>query len=621
MALATTALREAEGPDFPHGDYDRWDSLPQAFFEVVERAPDAPQLWAKRDGAWRPLTRREVAQQVRALARGLRRLGLKPGERAVLVAENRPEFVIADLAIMTAGGITVPAYTTNTEADHLHVLEDSGATFAIVSTEQLAQRLLPAATRASHCRTAIQMEGDLPAQQPADLEVHPWAAAMQAPEADDFDPDAAAQALKRGDTACFIYTSGTGGAPKGVVLSHGNVLSNCKMAYHLLNSFGLGDEVFLSFLPLSHSYEHTAGQFFPLTIGAQIYYSRGVEHLAGELQEVQPTVMTAVPRLYESFRQRILRGVEKAPSSRRKLFHKAVELGRRRYHDPNSLGFGERLQDALLDKLVRGKVAERFGGRLKGMVSGGAALDPEVGIFFNALGIRVLQGYGQTETSPVVACNPPDRCKLHTVGPPLPDVKVRIAEDGELLVAGPNVMQGYWQLPEQTAATIKDGWLHTGDLATIDQDGYVQITDRKKDIVVLSGGDTLSPARVEGFLTRQPEIAQAMVYGDKRPHLVAIVVPDGEWLAEWAQRNGKADGREAEQLLAELAGDGELQSALGAVIDRANQEVSLPEKVRRFVIAPGSFTVENDMMTPTLKVRRHKVKEAYQDRLEALYGK
>jgi long-chain acyl-CoA synthetase len=621
MALATTALREAEGPDFPHGDYDRWDSLPQAFFEVVERAPDAPQLWAKRDGAWRPLTRREVAQQVRALARGLRRLGLKPGERAVLVAENRPEFVIADLAIMTAGGITVPAYTTNTEADHLHVLEDSGATFAIVSTEQLAQRLLPAATRASHCRTAIQMEGDLPAQQPADLEVHPWAAALQAPEADDFDPDAAAQALKRGDTACFIYTSGTGGAPKGVVLSHGNVLSNCKMAYHLLNSFGLGDEVFLSFLPLSHSYEHTAGQFFPLTIGAQIYYSRGVEHLAGELQEVQPTVMTAVPRLYESFRQRILRGVEKAPSSRRKLFHKAVELGRRRYHDPNSLGFGERLQDALLDKLVRGKVAERFGGRLKGMVSGGAALDPEVGIFFNALGIRVLQGYGQTETSPVVACNPPDKCKLHTVGPPLPDVKVRIAEDGELLVAGPNVMQGYWQLPEQTAATIKDGWLHTGDLATIDQDGYVQITDRKKDIVVLSGGDTLSPARVEGFLTRQPEIAQAMVYGDKRPHLVAIVVPDGEWLAEWAQRNGKADGREAEQLLAELAGDGELQSALGAVIDRANQEVSLPEKVRRFVIAPGSFTVENDMMTPTLKVRRHKVKEAYQDRLEALYGK
>ena len=628
MALATTARREAEGPDFPHGDYDRWDSIPQAFFEVVERAPDAPQLWAKRDGAWQPLTRAEVASQVRTLARGLRRLGLKPGDRVVLVAENRPEFVIADLAIMTAGGITVPAYTTNTEADHLHVLEDSGATLAIVSTAELARTLLPAATRAAHCRTAIQIDGDLPDQQPADLEVHAWTAALQAPDAGDgFDPDTAAQALKRGDTACFIYTSGTGGAPKGVVLSHGNVLSNCKMAYHLLASFGLGDEVFLSFLPLSHSYEHTAGQCFPLTIGAQIYYSRGVEHLAGELQEVQPTVMTAVPRLYDSFRQRILRGIEKAPQTRRKLFNQAVELGRKRYHDPKSLGLGERLQDAVLDKLVRGKVAARFGGRLKGMVSGGAALDPEVGIFFNALGIRVLQGYGQTETSPVVACNPPDKCKLHTVGPPLPDVKVRIAEDGELLVKGPNVMQGYWQLPEQTAATIKDGWLHTGDLATIDDDGYVQITDRKKDIVVLSGGDTLSPARVESFLTRHREIAQAMVYGDKRPHLVAIVVPDQEWLADWAADWGKAqgkaggDGQDPEALMAELAEDADLRAALDKAVQRANEEVSLPEKVRRFTIAPAPFSIDNDMMTPTLKVRRHKVKEAYQDRLEALYGK
>ena len=282
----------------------------------------------------------------------------------------------------------------------------------------------------------------------------------------------------------------------------------------------------------------------------------------------------------------------------------------------------------MLDRLVRRKVAARFGGRLKAMVSGGAALDPEVGIFFNALGIRVLQGYGQTETSPVVACNPPDKCKLHTVGPPLPDVTVRIAEDGELLVQGPNVMQGYWQLPEQTAATIQDGWLYTGDLATIDADGYVQITDRKKDIVVLSGGDTLSPARVEGFLTRQPEIAQAMVYGDKRAHLVAILVPDGEWLADWAERTGKADAGgtpdaagSAERLMADLAEDADLRAELDKAIQRANQEVAQPEKVRRFTLAPAPFTIDNDMMTPTLKVRRHKVTEAYQDRLEALYGK
>ncbi|MBK1698776.1 AMP-dependent synthetase/ligase [Rhodovibrio salinarum] len=626
MALATTARREAVGPDFAHDDYDRWESIPQAFFDVVARAPDAPQLWAKHDGRWQPLTRAEVAERVRALARGLHRLGLQPGERVVLVAENRPEFVIADLAIMTAGGITVPAYTTNTEADHLHVLEDSGAAFAVVSTKELAQRVLPAAARATHCRTAIQIEGELPTQQPAHLDVYPWSAAIQAPAGNGaFDPDTAAQALARDATACFIYTSGTGGAPKGVVLSHGNILSNCKMAYHLLTSFGLGDEVFLSFLPLSHSYEHTAGQCFPLTIGAQIYYSRGVEHLSTELQEVQPTVMTAVPRLYESFQQRILRGIEKAPAHRRKLFHKTVELGRKRYHDPGALTLVERLQNAVLDRLVRRQVAARFGGRLKGMVSGGAALDPEVGIFFHALGVRVLQGYGQTETSPVVACNPPGKCKLHTVGPPLPDVTVRIAEDGELLVHGPNVMQGYWELPEQTAATIKDGWLHTGDLGAIDEEGYVQITDRKKDIVVLSGGDTLSPARVEGFLTRQPEIAQAMVYGDRRPHLVAILVPDGEWLADWAKRHAKTGDKTgsggADQLMANLAEDTDLRAELDRVVHRVNQEISQSEKVRRFVIAPAPFTVDNDMMTPTLKVRRHKVKERYQENLEALYGR
>jgi long-chain acyl-CoA synthetase len=633
MALATTVLREAHGPDYPHQDYDRWQSIPEAFLEVAGRNPEAPLLWHKRDGAWVSFSRKEVARQMRALARGLHGLGVQRGDRVVLVAENRPEFVIADLAVMAAGAITVPAYTTNTEADHLHVLEDSGATLAIVSTAELAERLLPAASRATHCRAAVVMEERArPKQAPGGegFGLYTWDQVLETgadPAGDGaaaaaFDVDAEVAALKREDTACFIYTSGTGGAPKGVVLSHGNVLSNCKMAHHLLAAFGLGDEVFLSFLPLSHSYEHTAGQCFPITIGAQIYYSQGVEHLSGELQEVAPTVMTAVPRLYESFRQRILRGVEKAPATRRKLFHKTLELGRKRYHDPGSLGLAERLQDAVLDKLVRRKVNARFGGRLKGMVSGGAALDPEVGIFFNALGIRVMQGYGQTETSPVVACNPPEKCKLHTVGPPLPDVRVRIAEDGELMVKGPNVMKGYWQLPDQTAATIQDGWLYTGDLAIIDQDGYVQITDRKKDIVVLSGGDTLSPAKLEGFLTRQPEVAQAMVYGDKRPHLVAILVPEGEWLQAWAKDAGKTvSASDLETMLAELADDPDLRKALDGVVQRANEEVALNEKVRRFTIAPTPFGVDNGMMTPTLKVRRHKVKAAYGDRLEALYGR
>jgi long-chain acyl-CoA synthetase len=623
MALATTARREAAGPRTPHPDYDRWHSIPEAFFEVTGHRPQAPMLWARTGGTWQPMARGEVARQVRDLARGLSALGVERGDRVVLVAENRPEFLVADMAVMCAGAITVPAYTTNTEADHTHILEDSEASLAIVSTPDLAKRLIPAATRSPHCRGVVMMDEDGIRQVPGgdDFNLYIWRevladGATRAPAGDGAqDPvDAEVAALKRDDTACFIYTSGTGGAPKGVMLSHGNILSNCKMAWALLNEFGLGEEIFLSFLPLSHSYEHTAGQCFPVTIGAQVYYSRGVEYLSQDMAEVRPTVMTAVPRLYESMRQRILRGVEKAKPLRRRLFEKTVELGRKRYHDPSSLSLGERLQNLVLDRLVRAKVRQRFGGRLKGMVSGGAALDPEVGIFFNALGIVVLQGYGQTETSPVVACNPPDRIKLHTVGPPLPEVEARIADDGELLVRGPMVMQGYWRLPDQTAATIKDGWLHTGDVATIDEDGYIQITDRKKDIVVLSGGDTLSPAKVEGFLTRQPELAQAMVYGDKRPHLVAILVPDEEWLEDWARQHGKAFDRDA------LAGDAELQRTLEQVVARANKEVAPTEKVRRFTVAPAPFTVDNDMMTPTLKVRRHKVKAAYGERLEALYG-
>ena len=615
MALATTVRREAQGAPLSHPDYDRWRSIPEAFFEVVRRSPDAPLLWAKRNGTWTSWSRSQTATAVRAAARGLRAIGVRRGDRVVLVAENRPEFLIADLAIMAAGAITVPAYTTNSEADHAHVLEDSEARFAIVSTPQLAKRLLPAAGRAPACRGAVLIDAaETPAQAPGgDFVLHFWDAVLRDGAAQADDIDAEVDRLQADATACFIYTSGTGGAPKGVMLSHGNILSNCKMAYALLASLGLGDEIFLSFLPLSHSYEHTAGQCFPITIGAQIYYSGGVEHLTQELAEVRPTVMTAVPRLYESMQQRILRGVEKAPRLRRTLFHAALDLGRKRYHDPKSLTLWERLKDAAVERLVRGKVRRRFGGRLKGMVSGGAALDPDVGIFFNALGVMVLQGYGQTETSPVVACNPPERPKLHTVGPPLPGVEARIADDGELLVRGPMVMQGYWKLPEHTAETIRDGWLHTGDVATIDADGYIQITDRKKDILVLSGGDTLSPAKVEGYLTRQPEIAQAMVYGDKRPHLVAILVPEAEWLEAWARRQGKpAD-------LAALADDADLRAALDQVIARANREVAQTEKVRRFAIAPEAFTVENDMLTPTLKVRRHKVKAAFGERLEALY--
>ena len=591
-------------------DYESCPSLTAMFFEQAKRLADKPLLWTKRDGVYRSINWREVERQVRALAAGLKQLGLQRGDRIVLVSENRPEWLVADLAIMAAGGITVPAYTTNTSADHAHILGDSGAVGAIVSSAELTKRIVQPAAASVSCRWLVAMEP--PEDNIAGGALVSWAdcLARGEAEADDEIPDPA----ERDDVACFIYTSGTGGAPKGVMLSHGNILTNCKSAYHLLECFGLGEEVFLSFLPLSHSYEHTAGQFFPLSIGAEIYYAEGVERLLDNLAEARPTVMTAVPRLYEAMHQRIRRGVEKQEGLKRKLFDKTLALGLKAADTPGGLNLIEKAQNALLDRLVREKIRARFGGRLKGMVSGGAALNPDIGLFFTALGVPVLQGYGQTEAAPVVAANPPGKVKMRTVGPALPGVEVKVAQDGELLVRGGMVMKGYWQNPEATAEAIRDGWLHTGDIGKMDSEGYITITDRKKDIIVLSGGDNVSPARIEGILTVEPEIGQAMVVGDKRPHLVALIVPDEEFIASWAKEHGKP------KELSALAGDEDFRSAIGKVIERVNGNLSTIERIRRFVIADAPFTTENEMMTPTLKIRRHVIKSHYGERLESLYG-
>jgi long-chain acyl-CoA synthetase len=335
--------------------------------------------------------------------------------------------------------------------------------------------------------------------------------------------------------------------------------------------------------------------------------------LLTNLGEARPTIMTAVPRLYESMYQRILRGVAKQGGLKARLFHLALELGRKRYAAPASLNPWERLLDRLTDRLVRDKMRARFGGRLKAMVSGGAALNPDIGIFFDALGLCVLQGYGQTEAAPVISANPPDRIKMHTVGPPLRGVEVKIAEDGEILVRGELLMDGYWRNEAATAEALRDGWLHSGDIGDLDDDGFLQITDRKKDIIVLSGGDNLSPARVEGFLSMAAEIHQAMVCGDKRPHLVAILVPEQEFLAEFARKHGK------DRNLVDLADDPDLRAALSEVVDRVNQTLSPLERVRRFTLAREPFTVENQMMTPTLKIRRHAIQAAYGEEIERLY--
>ena len=422
-----------------------------------------------------------------------------------------------------------------------------------------------------------------------------------------------AEALPRDGLACLIYTSGTGGPPKGVMLSHRAILANCVGAHDVLAELGLEDEVFLSFLPLSHAYEHTAGLMFPVSIGAEIWFAERIETLSTNLLEARPTIMTAVPRLYEIMRERIMKTVARDGGLRAKLFWMAVELGRKRYEAPGTLGLRERLADRLVEKLVRDKFRGRFGGRLKALVSGGAPLAYEVGLFFSTLGLRLLQGYGQTEAAPVIAVNRCTRIKLRTVGPPLKHVELRIADDGEILVRGPLLMDGYWKLARLSAETLRDGWLHTGDIGVIDHDGYLQITDRKKDIIVISGGDTISPQHIENRLALEPEIDAAMVVGDNRPHLVAIVVPAGSFIAEWASHHGKSAD------LCALADDPAFRTAISRAVDRANADLSQVERVKRFVVADEPFTIENGMMTPTMKPRRHAINQRWGATLAGLY--
>ena len=591
---------------------EKWRNLVEMFFGQAATYGSAPFLWHKEGGVWKSRSWAEAAQTVADIATALKAKGVKPGNRVVLVSENRPEFCLWDLGIMAAGAITVPTYTTNTTRDHLHILENSGAVAAVVSTVKLARPLQEAALQSSHCRLLVGMEPLRIGQAGDKIEMIDMGALLAA-HPGDIDTVRKSATMQRRDTACLIYTSGTGGTPRGVKQHHGAILHNVSGCVDIIrNDFKeSGRETFLSFLPPSHAYEHTAGQYLPIGLGGEIYYSEGLDKLGANIEEVKPSIMVVVPRLFEVLRQRMLKTIEKQGGLGVKLLAQAERIGRKRY-ETGRIGLFDIPIDFLVERTLRRKVSERMGGRLKAMVSGGAPLNPDVGLFFHAMGATILQGYGQTEAGPVISCNrPASRIKMHSVGPPLKDVDVQIAEDGEILVAGELVMAGYWENEAETARVLIDGWLHTGDIGIIDEDGHIVITDRKKDIIVNDKGDNLAPQRVEGMLTLQPEIGQAMVYGDRRPYLVGVVVPDPEHILEWAAEHG-AD-------VATVKDNPEFVRSLQAAVDRVNAQLSVMERVRRVIVADGPFTVENEQMTPSMKIRRHVLKGIYSARLDALY--
>lgn len=594
-------------------DFDSFSNLVSMFLARARYRGDAPFLWAKKENGWSSLSWAETARQVAGFAKSLRQLGLQKGDRVMLVSENRPEWCIADLGIMAAGCVTVPTYITNTERDHQHILDNSAARAVVVSTAKLAKTLMPAAIRSSEAEFIIAME-PLQATQQGQLSIHNWLEMVNGTDADVRATEAAMATVTRDDLACIIYTSGTGGAPRGVMQQHGAILHNADGAAAVLREdFGLDEEeVFLSFLPLSHAYEHSGGQFLPIGVGAQIYYAEGLEKLASNIEETRPTIMVVVPRLFEVLRQRMIKAVEKQGKFPNYLLDKALTIGERDYKG------NKRLRDApmrvLLSRTIKPKIQARFGGRMKAMVSGGAPLNPDIGVFFQSLGITLLQGYGQTEAGPVISCNRPSvGLKMDTVGPPLKNTEVKIADDGEILVRGPLVMRGYWRNKAETDRVIIDGWLHTGDIGYIDDKGRIAITDRKKDLIVNDKGDNIAPQKVEGMLTLQPEILQAMVSGDKRPYIVGLIVPDPEWTLEWCRAQDiKCD-------FADLNDNPQYRSALRAAVDRVNADLSVTEKVRQFELTDEPFTIENGEMTPSMKIRRHVIRERYAARLNGMY--
>lgn len=570
-------------------------NLVSRFFDNVDRFGDRAFLGAKVSNEWQTLSWNQTANQVSALARQMSELGVKKGDRVLLLAENRPEWAISDLAIMSLGAYVVAAYTTHSVDDLRHILSLTDPVFAIVSSQSLADRVLEANVSHECVKHMVVMEPGAHDKPDWHTQILAWPQAEPNEARPDF------RFIEPDDICALIFTSGTGGHPKAAMITHRNIGHNVDAAAKVLEMIPINDkDRFLSFLPLAHAYEHTAGLHMPISQGAEIFFCESTDKLAQYLTEVSPTIATAVPRLYDMLYAKIRTGVERAPKVRRALFYKTLAIGSKRIKG-ESLSLLERILDPLLEKLVREKLRGRFGGKIKYFVSGGAPLNPEIGDFFTALGVGIIQGYGQTEASPLIAVNRPGRIKMSTVGQSL-DCELRLSDEGELLVRGENVMKGYWRNEAATAMTIVDGWLHTGDLAEIDSDGYITIVGRSKDLIVTSGGDNVAPAKLEAKLTLEEEIEQAVVLGDARPWLSAIIVP-------------------SQELVDSLGSEAEVEAQVAKAVKRVNQELNSTERIRKYITRSELFSIDNGYVTPTQKIKRSKVIEDHAAEIDALYGR
>ena len=515
---------------------------------------------------------------------------VKKGDRVLLLSENRPEWLIADLSIMLANAITVPAYTTYTEEDYNYLIEDCEPSVVIVSNNAMHKKLEKTINEKNFIKKIITFDIVTGANYGEKYLDFVNITKNNLSEEDKIKNTN----LKRISPACIIYTSGTGGNPKGVILSHGGILNNIEGANEILKPLIDKRPVFLTWLPLSHSYEHTV-QFAQIAVGAKVFYAEKIEKLLDNISEAKPTIMTAVPRFYQNLYNKININMKKATGFKAILIKATINLGKKKLLR-QKMNLIEKLINSILNILVRKKVKKQFGGNLKAFVSGGGALDKEIGEFLNAIGLPTLQGYGLTETSPVVSCNPIHKIRVETVGPAFKGNEVKIAEDGEILVKGENVMLGYWNRKEDTEKAIKNGWLYTGDIGEIDpKDGYLKITDRKKDIIVSAGGDNISPAKIENQLSNSVAIDQCMVYGDGKNYLVALIVPTKEF-------KGNKD-------------------KITKMVNKINENLALVEKVKKFYLIDDNFTIENGLLTPTMKIKRSKIITKYKNILENFYKK